>query len=42
MMGRGGVLFSTLQITDGVWKDEAVARADRLNHAAGNVVIATA
>ena len=37
----GHIPFSTLQVTNAVWKDETVARADRLDNAAGNIVFAS-
>ena len=37
----GHILFSTLQVTNAIWKDETVAHADRLDNAAGNIVFAS-
>ena len=36
---EGSIPFSALQVTDSIWKDKAVACADRLNNAACDVVL---
>ena len=34
--------FATLEITDGIRKDKTMASADRLDNAAGNIILPTA